>query len=176
MSFRYNVNDRVPAKEMVTSGLMWTICSAAFVIIFANVVAGLYNATPAEAVWYAQKLLVITGIAVILQVIFGHRLPAIYGPSAILLTAAVAATDFAPAAFSTALVLCGAVGIVIAPYQSPKENCKTLHPTRNRNCTYLNPLNARPHLCNPYRQPGSAGKHGGKTDLRLCTAYPDLRL
>ena len=101
MSFRYNVNDRVPAKEMVTSGrvpakemvtsgLMWTICSAAFVIIFANVVAGLYNATPAEAVWYAQKLLVITGIAVILQVIFGHRLPAIYGPSAILLTAAVA--------------------------------------------------------------------------------------
>ena len=84
MSFRYNVNDRVPAKEMVTSGLMWTICSAAFVIIFANVVAGLYNATPAEAVWYAQKLLVITGIAVILQVIFGHRLPAIYGRTSLL--------------------------------------------------------------------------------------------
>lgn len=114
MFFRYNVNDRVPAKEMATSGLMWTICSAAFVIIFANVVAGLYNATPAEAVWYAQKLLVITGVAVILQVIFGHRLPAVYGPSAILLTAAVAATDFAPAAFSTALVLCGAAGMVIA--------------------------------------------------------------
>jgi xanthine/uracil permease len=93
---------------------MWTICSAAFVIIFANVVAGLYNATPAEAVWYAQKLLVITGVAVILQVIFGHRLPAVYGPSAILLTAAVAATDFAPAAFSTALVLCGAASMVIA--------------------------------------------------------------
>ena len=114
MFFRYNVNDRVPAKEMATSGLMWTICSAAFVIIFANVVAGLYNATPAEAVWYAQKLLVITGVAVILQGIFGHRLPAVYGPSAILLTAAVAATDFAPAAFSTALVLCGAAGMVIA--------------------------------------------------------------
>lgn len=114
MFFRYNVNDRVPAKEMATSGLMWTICSAAFVIIFANVVAGLYNATPAEAVWYSQKLLVITGVAVILQVIFGHRLPAVYGPSAILLTAAVAATDFAPAAFSTALVLCGAAGMVIA--------------------------------------------------------------
>ena len=128
MSFRYNVNDRVPAKEMVTSGLMWTICSAAFVIIFANVVAGLYNATPAEAVWYAQKLLVITGIAVILQVIFGHRLPAIYGPSAILLTAAVAATDFAPAAFSTALVLCGAVGIVIARTSLLKKIAKLFTP------------------------------------------------
>lgn len=114
MFFRYNVNDRVPAKEMATSGLMWTICSATFVIIFANVVAGLYNATPAETVWYAQKLLVITGVAVILQVIFGHRLPAVYEPSAILLTAAVTATDFAPAAFSTALVLCGAAGMVIA--------------------------------------------------------------
>lgn len=72
MTCHYNVNDRVPAKEMATSGIMWTICSAAFVIIFANVVAGLYDATPAEAVWYAQKILVITGVAVILQ---GHLRP-----------------------------------------------------------------------------------------------------
>lgn len=162
MSFRYNVNDRVPAKEMVTSGLMWTICSAAFVIIFANVVAGLYNATPAEAVWYAQKLLVITGIAVILQVIFGHRLPAIYGPSAILLTAAVAATDFAPAAFSTALVLCGAVGIVIARTSLLKRIAKLFTPRAIGTVLTLIPLTLVPTFATLITNPDQPGSMAGK--------------
>ena len=159
MTFRYNVNDRVPAKEMATSGLMWTICSAAFVIIFANVVAGLYDATPAEAVWYAQKLLVITGAAVILQVLFGHRMPVVYGPSAILLTAAIAATDFAPAAFSTALVLCGLLGIVIAQTSLLRRIAKLFTPRVIGTVLTLIPLTLVPTfaglLANP-AQPGSA--------------------
>ena len=158
MTFRYNVNDRVPAKEMATSGLMWTICSAAFVIIFANVVAGLYDATPAEAVWYAQKLLVITGAAVILQVLFGHRMPVVYGPSAILLTAAIAATDFAPAAFSTALVLCGLLGIVIAQTSLLRRIAKLFTPRVIGTVLTLIPLTLVPTfaglLANP-AQPGS---------------------
>ena len=158
MTFRYNVNDRVPAKEMATSGLMWTICSAAFVIIFANVVAGLYDATPAEAVWYAQKLLVITGAAVILQVLFGHRMPVVYGPSAILLTAAIAATDFAPAAFSTALVFCGLLGIVIAQTSLLRRIAKLFTPRVIGTVLTLIPLTLVPTfaglLANP-AQPGS---------------------
>ena len=171
MSFRYNVNDRVPAKEMVTSGLMWTICSAAFVIIFANVVAGLYNATPAEAVWYAQKLLVITGIAVILQVIFGHRLPAIYGPSAILLTAAVAATDFAPAAFSTALVLCGAVGIVIARTSLLKRIAKLFTPRVIGTVLTLIPLTLVPTFATLITNPDQPGSMAGKLILAFFLPY-----
>ena len=176
MSFRYNVNDRVPAKEMVTSGLMWTICSAAFVIIFANVVAGLYNATPAEAVWYAQKLLVITGIAVILQVIFGHRLPAIYGPSAILLTAAVAATDFAPAAFSTALVLCGAVGIVIARTSLLKKIAKLFTPRVIGTVLTLIPLTLVPTFATLIANPDQPGSMAGKLIFAFVLLMATLML
>ncbi|MDU9375899.1 putative purine permease YwdJ [Methanocorpusculaceae archaeon Sp1] len=162
MSFRYNVNDKVPAKEMATSGLMWTICSAAFVIIFANVVAGLYQADPSETVWYAQKLLVITGAAVILQVMFGHKLPVVFGPSAILLTAAVASTDFAPAAFSTALVLCGVLGIVIAQTGLLGLLAKLFTPRVIGTVLTLIPLTLVPTFVSLIANPSQPGSQAGK--------------
>jgi xanthine/uracil permease len=119
-------------------------------------------ATPAEAVWYAQKLLVITGVAVILQVILGHRLPAVYGPSAILLTAAIAATDFAPAAFSTALILCGAAGIVIARTSLLTRIAKLFTPRVIGTVLTLIPLTLVPTFANLIANPGQPGSMAGK--------------
>lgn len=104
----------------------------------------------------------ITGAAVILQVLFGHRLPVIFGPSAILLTAAVAATDFAPAAFSTALVLCGAAGVVIAQTGLLAKLAMLFTPRVVRTVLMLIPLTLVPTFVSLIANPSQPGSAAGK--------------
>ncbi len=93
---------------------MWSICSSVFVIIIASVVGNLYGFTLADTIWYTQKMLIISGIAVILQVVFGHKLPVVFGPSVIFLTAVTASIDFSVDVFATSIILCSIAGIIIA--------------------------------------------------------------
>jgi xanthine/uracil permease len=69
---------------MLSTGIMWTIITLSFVVILGTMITALYPYSPAEVTWYLQKLLFITGSATIIQTFFGHRLPAVFGPSAIL--------------------------------------------------------------------------------------------
>ncbi|MDV0443085.1 uracil-xanthine permease family protein [Methanorbis rubei] len=114
MLFRYQIDDRVPLKELITSGIMWSICSSIFVIIVASVVGNLYGFTLADTIWYTQKMLIISGVAVILQVLFGHKLPVVFGPSVIFLTAVAASADFSVDVLATSIILCSVAGIIIA--------------------------------------------------------------
>ena len=113
MRFRYNVDDRPPIHEMLSTGIMWTIITLSFVVILGTMITALYPYSPAEVTWYLQKLLFLTGVATIVQTFFGHRLPAVFGPSAILIVGATASADFVPEAFTTALLFSAAVGMLI---------------------------------------------------------------
>jgi xanthine/uracil permease len=98
---------------MLSTGIMWTIITLSFVVILGTMITALYPYSPAEVTWYLQKLLFITGVATIVQTLFGHRLPAVFGPSAILIVGATASADFVPEAFATALLISGVVGMLI---------------------------------------------------------------
>jgi xanthine/uracil permease len=98
---------------MLQTGIMWTIITLSFVIILGTMITALYPYSPAEITWYLQKLLFITGVATIVQTFFGHRLPAVFGPSAILIVGATASADFVPEAFTTALLLSAVVGMLV---------------------------------------------------------------
>jgi len=113
MQFRYNLDDRPPLSEIISTSIMWIIITISFVVILGNMITALYPYSPAEVTWYMQKLLFITGIATIIQTLFGHRLPAVFGPSAILIVGATASADFVPEAFTTALLISGLFGMLI---------------------------------------------------------------
>ena len=113
MQFRYNVDDKPPMSEMVSTSIMWTIITLSFVVILGTMITALYPYSPAEITWYLQKLLFVTGIATIIQAFFGHRLPAVFGPSAILIVGATASADFVPEAFATALCISAVIGMLI---------------------------------------------------------------
>ena len=98
---------------MFSTGIMWTIITLSFVVILGTMITALYPYSPAEITWYLQKLLFITGAATIVQTLFGHRLPAVFGPSAILIVGATASADFVPEAFTTALLISAAFGMLI---------------------------------------------------------------
>jgi xanthine/uracil permease len=113
MQFRYNLDDKPPLSEIISTSIMWTIITISFVVILGNMITALYPYSPDEITWYLQKLLFITGIATIIQTLFGHRLPAVFGPSAILIVGATASADFVPEAFTTALLISALFGMLI---------------------------------------------------------------
>jgi xanthine/uracil permease len=64
-----------------------------FVLAVAVVVTSLFIAvgSPAERVLYAQKVFALVGVATILQAMWGHRMPIVVGPAAVLLVGIITA-------------------------------------------------------------------------------------
>lgn len=85
MQLKYNVNDRLPAWQLAGYSLQWFVLAVAVVSTSVFVATG----TPAEKLFYAQKLFAVMGITGIIQIIWGHRLPLVTGPAAVLLVGVI---------------------------------------------------------------------------------------
>lgn len=89
MNLKYNVDDRMPAGQMMLYAIQW------FVLCIAVVSTSVFVATgsPEERLFYSQKLFAVMGIAGLLQVMWGHRLPIVVGPAAVLLVGVMASLN-----------------------------------------------------------------------------------
>ena len=84
---KYNVNDKLPIGALALYGVQWFILAIAVVITSVFVAVG----TPAEKLFYTQKLFAVMGITGFIQILFGHRLPIVTGPAAVLLVGVLSA-------------------------------------------------------------------------------------
>lgn len=87
MNLKYNVDDRIPLSQMALYALQWFILAVAVVVTSVFVAEG----TPAEKLFYAQKLFMVMGLTGLIQVVWGHRLPIVVGPAAVLLVGVLSA-------------------------------------------------------------------------------------
>lgn len=87
MNLKYGVDSRPSAGPLLLYGLQW------FVLAIAVVVTSLFIAvgSPAERVLYAQKVFALMGAATIIQALWGHRMPIVVGPAAVLLVGIITA-------------------------------------------------------------------------------------
>lgn len=81
MKLRYNVDDKLPAGQLALYSVQWFVLCIAVVATSVFVAQG----TPEDKLFYAQKLFAVMGIAGLVQVLWGHRLPLVVGPAAVLL-------------------------------------------------------------------------------------------
>ena len=101
---KYNVNDKLPLKALALYGTQWFVLAIAVVTTSVFVATG----TPAEKLFFAQKLFAVMGITGLLQVLIGHRLPIVVGPAAVLLVGVLSALS--AGASNTAIYSSIAVG------------------------------------------------------------------
>lgn len=87
MKLRYNLNDRPKAMELLLYSMQWFVLAVAVVITSLFIAVG----SPAERVLYAQKVFALMGVATIVQVFWGHRMPIVVGPAAVLLVGIITA-------------------------------------------------------------------------------------
>ncbi len=111
---KYGLEDRPPLGAMLLYGAQWWAASLPCVVIMGLVAARLQFADPAQHAFYLQKLFALTGLMSIAQILFGHRLPLVPGPAAILLVGVTAAADQGAGAVNSAVLLGGAVFALIS--------------------------------------------------------------
>lgn len=107
MKLKYNVDDRLPAAQMMIYALQWFILAVAVVVTSVFVAQG----TPGEKIFYSQKLFALIGVAGLVQVIWGHRLPIIAGPASVLLVGVLSAlgSKASTEAIYTSIAIGGAI-------------------------------------------------------------------
>jgi xanthine/uracil permease len=92
-------------------GLQWFVVVVPYIIILGMIAAGIHYAdSPGLQLKYLQKLFLATGLTLVIQVMWGHRLPLVIGPAAVLLSGIVANRGEATiGAVYLSVALCGGV-------------------------------------------------------------------
>ena len=89
MNLKYNVDDRLPAGQLMMYAVQWFVLCIAVVSTSVFVAQG----APEEKLFFSQRLFAVIGITGLLQVVVGHRLPIVVGPAAVLLVGVMASLD-----------------------------------------------------------------------------------
>ena len=87
IQFRYNLNDRPSFGAMLLYGLQWLMISIPVVL------TSTFIAPEGQTLMFTQKLFAIMGVTMIVNSLWGHRLPLIAGPAAVLLMGVLAAAQ-----------------------------------------------------------------------------------
>ncbi|WP_414469869.1 uracil-xanthine permease family protein [Methanobacterium sp. ACI-7] len=112
MYIKYGLDDKPKRKEMLLFGLQWFAVTIPSIIIIGKLVGVLE--TGGNYIPYLQKLFLIVGILMIVQIYWGHRLPLILGPAAVLLIAIITSFDQGAGSINSSLIIGGLLLAVLA--------------------------------------------------------------
>lgn len=112
MYFKYGLEDKPPILETLIFGLQWLAVTIPTIIIIGNVLGILQS--EGAYITYLQNLLIMVGIILLVQVIWGHKLPLVIGPAAVLLIGILASIEQGIGAINSSIIIGGAVLALIA--------------------------------------------------------------
>lgn len=107
MELKYQVNDRPSWPQLILFGLQWFAIIVPMVLIIGKVVATLQFKDQIIQLIYLQKLFFVVGLGLLAQVFWGHRLPVLIGPAAVLMVGIAASQGSAVNSVYTAIFVCG---------------------------------------------------------------------
>lgn len=105
MNFRYGLDDRPPLWESVLIGLQWCAIVIPWIIIFGKIAGAFHFETDSERTAYLQKLFFAAALFTLIEVLAGHRLPLVFGPSTIILIGIIGSRGFDTATLYTATLI-----------------------------------------------------------------------
>jgi len=91
---------------MLLLGLQWFAVAIPIIIIIGKITGGFHFNNAGDQIIYLQKLTFVMAVALLCQVLVGHRLPLIIGPSTVLLIGIIASQEFDTDTIYSA-ILCG---------------------------------------------------------------------
>lgn len=114
MQLKYGLDDRPKGLEMIIYGLQWFVVSIPALLIIGKLIATMQYDDPGQQIIYIQKLLFVTSIVFIAQVLWGHRLPLVLGPATVLLIGIIASQSTRPEFISTSILIGGLLLALVA--------------------------------------------------------------
>lgn len=113
MKLKYSLEDRPKLLPLLMYGLQWLLIAVP-VVLTSTFIARLQYDSPAEQTLYTQKLFAVMGSTIIAQVLWGHRLPLIAGPAAVLIIGILASTGASPDVLYTSVAVGGGLLAIAA--------------------------------------------------------------
>lgn len=115
MDFKYGIDSRPKAGQLLLYSMQWFVLAIAVVVTSIFIAVG----SPAERLLYAQKVFALMGVATIVQALWGHRMPIVVGPASVLLVGIITALASQGEAVNTnkiytALIVGGAAVTLLA--------------------------------------------------------------
>lgn len=107
MEFKHQLDEWPPFAELMLLGLQWLAISIPGIIIAGKVVGALHYDSPASQTVYLQKLCFMVSLTLFAQIMLGHRLPLILGPSTVLLIGVIANRGFDPSVIYSSIMIGG---------------------------------------------------------------------
>ncbi len=110
MQFRFGINDRPGWGAMLLYGLQWLM------ICIPVVLTSTFVAPEGQTLFFTQKLFAVMGVTMIINSLYGHRLPLVAGPAAVLLMGVLAAASqgSSSSAIYPSMIIGGAMVAIIA--------------------------------------------------------------
>ena len=112
---RYKLEDKPKLLPMILYGLQWWIVTVPALIVMGLVLAKLhYSADGLAQSIYMQKMFAILGVTLLVQILFGHKLPLVVGPASVLLVGILATISSSIPAIYTAIMIGGVAMALMA--------------------------------------------------------------
>jgi len=107
MRLDYNLDQKVPFIKSLLFGIQWAAILVPSIIILGKVAASVHHLDASSQIHYLRILFFICGGTLLFQVFWGHRLPLIPGPSAVLLIGLIAGQGSGMDAIYTSVMIGG---------------------------------------------------------------------
>ncbi|MCX7981653.1 MAG: purine/pyrimidine permease [Syntrophales bacterium] len=108
MDLKYGLEDRLPLRDAFLNGLQWFVVILPVIVVLGKVTGDFQSLGMGGQVIYMQRLMFMMGIVILAQILVGHGLPLVVGPSAALLVGLISsAGNSSPAAVYSAIMLGG---------------------------------------------------------------------
>ncbi|OPY83141.1 MAG: putative purine permease YwdJ [Syntrophorhabdus sp. PtaU1.Bin153] len=114
MQFKYGLDDKPPFVELLVLGFQWFALSIPTVAIIGKVVGSVQILAPLDLIGYIQKMLFVVSVALFSQILWGHRLPLVLGPSTVLLIGIISSQGFEVHAVYSSILLGGLILTVLS--------------------------------------------------------------
>lgn len=103
----YGLDQKVPLIKSILFGIQWAAILVPSIIILGEVVGNVHILNKSAQTDYLQILFFVCGVTLLFQVLWGHRLPLIPGPSAVLLIGLIAGQGSGTDAIYTSVIIGG---------------------------------------------------------------------
>jgi len=104
---KYNVDDKLKTRDLVLYGLQWFSVILPTLIILSGIASALHTDDINQQLFYSQKVFILAGIAIIIQILWGHKLPVLSGPASVLLIGILGSHTASDNAIYTAMAIGG---------------------------------------------------------------------
>lgn len=114
MDLQYGLDEKPPFLKTLLFGMQWAVLLISTIIILGKVVGLIQYADQFSQILYLRKLFFVSSITLIIQALWGHRLPLLPGPSAVLLIGVIACKTFDVSVIYSSIMIGGIVVAVIS--------------------------------------------------------------